>query len=153
MSFQVDAHWWEVKWIMSYLQCVEGENLWQKKLGPFWTGHPPESSKPVICQHSVGCSCSVCIFVFLCVWVCLSLFDCVCLCVCWQTVTSKQLTLQFSTLINNGHYNILNLWTTDTRLHYSTLQKWQATRNANTFRGQGWKCGRCHRRCGFKKTP
>ena len=65
LSFQVDAHWGEVKGIKSYLQCIEGAKIWQKQLSPSWMGYPPESSKPVISQHSVGCSGSVCMFVCL----------------------------------------------------------------------------------------
>ena len=70
LSFQVDAHWGEVKGIKSYLQCIEGAKIWPKQLSPSWIGYPPESSE----QHSVGCSGSVCIFVCLCVF----MFMCVC---------------------------------------------------------------------------
>jgi hypothetical protein len=74
LSFQVDAHWGEVKGIKSYLQCVEGAKIWQKQLSPSWMGYPPESSKPVISQHWVGCRGSVCMLVCLCV----CMFKCIC---------------------------------------------------------------------------
>ena len=76
LSFQVDAHWGEFKGIKSYLQHIEGAKIWRKQLSPSWMGYPPESSKPVISQHSilVCCSGSVCMFVCLCV----CMFKCVC---------------------------------------------------------------------------
>ena len=61
------VHWGEVKGIKSYLQCIEGAKIWQKPLSSSWLGYPPESSKPVISQYSVGCSGSVCMLVYLCV--------------------------------------------------------------------------------------
>ena len=60
LSFQVDAHWWEVKGIKSYLQCMEGAKIWQKQLSPSWMGYPPVSSKSVISQHSVSGSGTLC---------------------------------------------------------------------------------------------
>ena len=91
MSFQVVTHWWEVKGIKSYLQCVEEAKIWRKQLSPSGMGHPPECSKPVISQHSVGCSriYSVCVCFFFCVflhvlnvlvfiWLCVRVFLCYC---------------------------------------------------------------------------
>ena len=76
LRFQVDAHWWEVKGIKSYLQCVEGANIRQKQLRPSCKCPPHEGSKPVISHQSVGRSASfVCVFwVFLCVFVCLRVY-------------------------------------------------------------------------------
>jgi hypothetical protein len=86
LSFQVDTHWQEVKGIKSYLQCMEGAEIWQKQLSTSWMDYPPKSSKPVISQHSVGCSVSVCMFVWLCACmfrcVCVYLFMCACVYVC-----------------------------------------------------------------------
>ena len=76
LSFQVDAHWREGKRIKSYLQSVEEAKIWQKQLSPSWTGYPPEYSKPVISQHSVGCSGIVCVYV--CVCLCFCVFVCLC---------------------------------------------------------------------------
>ena len=74
LSFQVDAHWREVKGIKSYSQCMERAKIWQKQLSPSWMGYQPDSLKPVISQHSIGCSDSVWMFVCLCV----CMFRCVC---------------------------------------------------------------------------
>ena len=87
LSFQVDTHWWEVKGIKSYLQCVKIAK-WQKHLRPSCKGHPHEALKPVISQQLLYCL-WVCVFMcFLlvsfgvCVIKCIYVLVCWCVCAC-----------------------------------------------------------------------